>query len=298
MTVSDNTRQSKEKIKQVRKKIKSIIINNNLPLNRMISEIDPVFDFHKAAGKTYGISLTKQEKADILAETFSDKKLLQFVQLLISIYKKNGVYSGKRYKIKGMSGLIKTLVSEEKSNSNTIILLKTDISGSSGLTMQYPHKMKMIVKDIKANIERICSDREGTLLNWQGDGGFFLFNSTGVFKEVCHRAALAGINIMHWLLDYNLFFHRINERVRLKVILESSEPEEVSAENGLSSKIYTKINDLEKNYTTPGTMLLSSSIFNELQNKIRSYFSSKYIADYQYRTKYYEYFIDILVPEE
>lgn len=296
--MSNDTQHSKEKIKQLRKKIKNVIVNNNLPLQRMVSEIDPVFDFHQAAGKTYGISLTKQEKADIIAKTFSDKKILEFVHLLIDIYKKNGLYSGKKYIIKGINALIHTLVCEEKSNSDAVIVLKTDISGSSTLTLHYPHEMKLIVNDIKRNIESICSGRGGISLNWQGDGGFFLFDSSGSFKEKCHNSVLSGINIMHWLVDYNLFLNRIDEKIKLKVIIDSTFPTDLKAEHVLSSKIYNKINDLEKNYATPGTVLLSTTIFTELSNKIRSFLSSIYIADYKYRSKYYEYTIKMAASKQ
>ena len=291
--MNNNTQKSREKLKQIRKKIKNIIVNNSLPLLRFVSEIDPVFDFHKAAGKTYGISLTKQEKADIIVKSFSDKKLLELVQLLISIYNENGIYSGKKYEIKGMNGLLHTLMSEEKNYTDAIVLLKTDISGSSGLTIQYPKKMKLIVMDIKSAIEKICSARHGKLLNWYGDGGFFLFDNEGGFNVLCRQATLCGINIMHWLLDYNIFQKRINEIVKLKVIIDTSFRTDLNESSMISSKIYNKINDLEKNYTKPGTILLSNTIFSQLSNKIRSFFSSKYIADYKYRTKYFEYSVEV-----
>ena len=151
----------------------------------------------------------------------------------------------------------------------------------------------MIIMDIKKATVSICCSRGGELLNWYGDGGLFLYDKTDDHKTMCKRATLCGIDLMHWLWDYNLFQNRVDEIIKVKVIIDTSVRTDLNEKTVISSKIYEKINDLEKNYTKPGTVLFSDSIFSQLSNKIRPFLSSIYIADYKYRSKYYEYSITV-----
>ncbi|MBN1697443.1 MAG: hypothetical protein JW881_08010 [Spirochaetales bacterium] len=288
---------SKTKLNQIRRDIKTIIVNNSFPLERFISEIDSTFDFHETAGKTFGISITKKEKADIIVKTFSDEKLMKLVKILLSIYDNNGIYSGKKYKMNGIEALIKTLEKEEKEHTDVQVLLKTDIAGSSNLILRYPKKMKRIMSDIKNEIMKICGGRNGKLLTWHGDGGFILFQNTvkeseGV-KSTCNQAVLSGIHILHWLCEYNMFNHLLKEPIELKIIIDISLKPGVTRANVLTTKIYNKINDLEKNYTEPGTILIAEFVYSKLPEKFKSFFDLFYISDYPYRSNYYVYTVKV-----
>jgi hypothetical protein len=291
---------SKNKLNQIRRDIKNIIINNSFPLERFISEIDSTFDFHETAGKTFGISITKKEKAEITVKTFSDENILKLVKLLLSIYKNNCIYSGKKYKMNGIGALIKTIQKEEKEQKDVQVLLKTDISKSSELILKYPKKLKRILSDIKNKIVTICVSRHGKLLTWQGDGGFFLFQNDikecSEVKSTCCQAVLSAIHILHWSCEYNLFHNRLDQKIHLKVIIDTSFSPGLTRSNVLTTKVYNKMNDLEKNYTDPGTILLSDFVFSQLSNKMKPYFDLFYISDYPYRSNYYVYSVNVHSP--
>ena len=288
-----------QKIRQIRKKIENIFINNNLPIDRFVSEIDRTFDFHKAAGKTYGISLTKKDKSALIANNFSDKNIQKLVELLIDIYSKGGIYSGKKYPINGMANLIQLLNSSPSSkNKKAKTILIIDISGSSELVRHYSKKlMEATISDIKNACVDICSKRGGVIMKWEGDGGSFEFKAEKDLddnnKSICNQAALSGIDVLHWLWEYNLFQNKLDDSVKLKIIVDIVYLSPASQDKNLSAKIEKKMHDLEKDYAEPNMVTLSDSIYMRLMDSIKPYLKSFYIADYRFKQNYYQYNIEL-----
>ena len=95
---------------------------------------------------------------------------------------------------------------------------------------------------------------------------------------------MSGINILHWLHAFNLFNQRLvelNKEIKLRIILIDS------SLNEKFDNISNNLEELEKNYVDPNTVIVSDTIRACLDEKIQQKIC--YSFNHNFRKKYYEY---------
>lgn len=296
----------------IKNKLRSILINSNLPIDRLVEEIRHI-NFPQVAGISHTIIIPERQKISIITEIYTDIEILKFIQRIMIIEKEG--YYGKFYNIPNINRLLSSferckerITKKELMSANTDddykrildkvipslsyyffnIFLKVDIVRSTVILRNHGETNARKIFEILHNmVSEICFKRSGKEIIWQLDGGIFefkLLDKSENIKGLCHRAVVTGIHILHWLHAFNLFDTRLNElseEIRLRIILIDSIPDEKF------NVISRNLEELEKKHVAPNTVIISDTIHSYLNEKIQQNLYCSFI--HNFREKYYEY---------
>lgn len=289
--------EKKKRIKRTRDQLKKILEETNLPLERIVSDVNINFNITAASGVTHGISLTDQQKADVIAQELSDSGIDEFTKHLIDIWEKGCMYCDRRYRLTEtrMRRLKRTISGDQSPVTQQKLLLKVDMCGSSIFIKKYPQRMQAIVNDIKKVCNTLCKKNDGVQLMWEGDGGIFCFTTVrdAISNQVniYTNAVLSAVKILHWLCEYNTFDNDLDDDLNLKLIMDCIDAPSRMDTKDIHPNEYVRLNFLEKNYTNKCTLIISNSIYHKLDKKLASRFKQFYVGEAIFRENFYKYSI-------
>jgi class 3 adenylate cyclase len=143
--------------------------------------------------------------------------------------------------------------------------LRLDIVGSSNLLRKYSEEIvKLTYKDLRSIVKRIVENRHGRIWQWEGDGvlvAFYLANRD-------NNAALSAMEIIHELYIYNILGSRMDEKLKVRIALDSGPCKFRHNFEDIESETLKRIESIESKSTRPNCVTFSSNVYMYLDHLI------------------------------
>jgi len=202
-------------------------------------EILPNYDIYKRKNVTESIAITRMEASEqIITDMYEQNLLMQFLSILLSIQTKG--LMGRKYKISGINILMKNIhdlgfiydsetymllehpkyrISRnwgvlQEGSEYVISLVWIDIVDYSKIIKKYGSENFQQTYDNFLQIVRNAVERRnGRIWSIEGDGILCAFH----FYNKGKLAVLCALDILHSLIDYNLFTNKLDSSLYVRL---------------------------------------------------------------------------------
>lgn len=262
----------------------------------LVRQLIPNYDLFERTGIRRSVAIPNVTAAkQIVRDIVEKESFLDFVLLLIKT--KDSGYMGRRYAIPYLRPLINGVIdlgfiydsvndmfvenSKLRSTRNwgtlkqgqtySFAFLRLDVVGNSELVRHCDEeKVKDCYGDLREIVNLAVSKRNGRMWGWDGDGGLAAF----FYGKKNQSAVLAGMEILHELFLYNHLRNPLTYPLQVRVAAHngpfeySSNPEDLKR-----SDVVKQVEEIEHDYTAPGSMTISEVVRVMLDHLLMNQFS-------------------------
>jgi class 3 adenylate cyclase len=285
-------------MKELKKGLYDLIVRslNSDQVNHLAQYIDAKFDVYKISGFGRKLSVPRQVAADSLLRYFTEEEqLVEFFEHVLQ--NENILLYSSRIHIRGKESLINLLnrknwAYDERSCRFTKDQSVTFTSDWGFMRDGEEYNLSFASIDIVANseivrqnvrvdvdntysclrsfIQKQVVSRNGRIWFWHGDGGVAAFyDHKGIMQSI-----VSTIAILSYLPVFNVFeneLHSDND-IKLRIGIHYGSAIYKKDISKIISKDLTIAENLEKNYATPNTIVISEIVFKTLDYRLRNSF--------------------------
>lgn len=168
-------------------------------------------------------------------------------------------------------------------NDYFLAFLSLDIAGSSKIVGAYDSDQ---VHDAFMGFREFVAGKVmkygGTICQWEGDGG------TVVFKEDMFSAVMCGVEIVLFLILYNLLVSRLPENINIRAAIHGDTVAYTDMTDLLEIQPKILADDVQKQATPKNNLVISDKVYHRLPEKTQRsfekfFFTPLEIELYEYR---------------
>ncbi|MFQ3619497.1 MAG: adenylate/guanylate cyclase domain-containing protein [Spirochaetales bacterium] len=270
-------------------------------INEIGRFLDKKYDHHQLSGTERHITISSRKAALILCENLgADRnggmlRLMQFVvgldgkifhnrtvelqrleSFLSSMTQRGFQYDFKKEKFISIGKDAERLVNWGALKNDKVYectIMSIDIVRNSELVRTHGQKlMEKVYFKFSNFLEHLLDHYNGRVWHWAGDGGIIALT----FKGHETRGVLCALDIQRSLMVFLLSpEYPLPEDFSLRIALDSGKIK-FSMETGkIISDVINYAAHLEKQWTPPGTISISDTVFNALSSKMRTLFKEE-----------------------
>ncbi len=261
---------------------------------RLVRRVIPDYDIHERSGFPPNIPIPRVDAArQIFTDILQSGAFLKLVEALIDFHSNGDM--GRAVKIQYIERIVTEVEAQgyrynpsekvfmeaarrEKTmgwgtlrdgNVYEFALLRADIVGNAKIVRAYsPQIVRDAFNRVRELIKREVEKRNGRVWNWEGDGGLAAF----YFEDKNIMATLCAMEVIHELFFFNLLQSRLPESLGVRLAVHAGPCKLLSGAKDSSSETIRKVELLEREYTQPGSLTVSSGVYTDLGGKLSQYF--------------------------
>jgi hypothetical protein len=244
------------------------------------------YDIYARTGFQHNIPVPNIDAAtQIVKDIHRNEMLLELIALLIQM--QDSGLKGKRYIVPHMRDIFREVKklgllfdaevgmfledSRVRKTRNWGVLreneeyiftfLIADIVDSTSMVRNYPEEIVQgVYEDLKSMINPVIEKRNGRIWNWAGDGMLAAF----YFSNKNNNAVTCAMDIINEIYVYNLLRCPLDQPLEVRMAVHSGPCGYREVFHDLKDDTIEKIIEIEKKFTDPNSVTISSSVFQML----------------------------------